>query len=116
MKTTDDRAELQMALEDSSATLLLLFGDSQLVGAIHAKAETIGLDPDWKFFWVANPEVLTPDEKKNWYRDESQYATLSMPGDGEKRNVKIGPLAGLCLPSGEPSALALRKAFTAADS
>lgn len=115
MKTTSDRNELQQALDDASTTLLLLFGESPLVGKLHAKAEAIGLDPDWKFFWVSNPGILSDEEKQDWYRDDGQYATLSMPAEDDKRIVKIGALAGLCLPSGEPSSIALRKAFTAAE-
>lgn len=115
MKTNSDRAELQQALDDASTTLLIFFGESTLVEKLHAKAEAIGLDPDWKVFWISNPGILEAGEKKDWYRDDGQYTTLSMPGDGDKRGVKTAPLENLCQSSGEPSALALRKAFTAAD-
>lgn len=115
MKIATDRTELQLALDDASTTLLLLFGESPLVDKLHAKAESIGLDPDWRVFWISNPGLLADDEMRDWYRDDGQYVTLSMLGNGDKRGVKTGQLSGLCQSSGEPSAAALRKSFTAAD-
>lgn len=115
MKTISDRNEFQQTLDDPSATLLLLFGESPLADKLHAKAEVIGLDPDRKVVWISKLDVLTSDEMRDWYRDDNQYATLSMPSDGNKRSVKTGLLGDLCLPSGEPSSFALRKAFTTAD-
>ena len=115
MKTTSDRIELQQALDDGTTTLLLLFGESPLVDKLHAKAEAIGLDADWRTFWISDPGILSDDEKKDWYRDDTQYTTLSMPNDENKRGAKMGSLGSLCQSTGEPSAFELRNVFTAAE-
>lgn len=113
MKITSDRAELDEAIQDARTTMLLLFGESNgAVPKIHDKAEQIITDPDWKTFWIASVAILSAEEKGLWYRADAEYTTLSRLNDEEVRIVKHGASGSLCLISGDPSAIAIKKAFT----
>lgn len=115
MKITNiaDKAVLDQALVDPRTTLLLVNGDNPKVSAIHAKAETIDLDPDWKIFWVADVSILSSNEKAQLCGTDSQYVTLSSMNESGERERMVKSVDSLCLvTSGKPSVMSIKKAFT----
>lgn len=115
MKITnaEEKAALVDAFADPRSTVLLLFAaPAQVIAQIHEMAEKTVSDPDWKIFWVTDNALLSDQEKQEWYGAENQYVTFSRVGDSGERIKKGGSVSSLCLSSGRPSPISIRKTFT----
>jgi len=115
MKITsvEEKVELLNAFEDPRNTvLILLAGSNPAISQIHEKAVEVISDPDWKIFWVTDSALLTDKEKQEWCGAENQYVTLSCMDDSSKRIKKLGTVGSLCMSSGKPSVISIKKAFT----
>ncbi len=115
MKITsvEEKVELLNALEDPRNTVLVLLERSNpAISQIHEKAAEVISDPDWKVFWVTDSALLTDKEKQEWCGAENQYVTLSCMDEAGERVRTVKPVASLCMASGKPSVISIRKAFT----
>ena len=111
--TADEKIELVDAFANPKNTVLLLFTESNpVISQIHEKAMEVISDPDWKIFWVADNTLLSDKEKQDWYGAENQYVTLSCMDDSGERTKKTGAVSSLCMSSGKPSVISIKKAFT----
>jgi len=111
--SVEEKVELLNAFEDPRNTVLLLFTESNpTISQIHEKAAEVISDPDWKIFWVTDSALLSDKEKHEWCGAENQYVTLSCVDDSGKRIKKVGAVSSLCMSSGKPSVISIRKAFT----
>ncbi len=110
----EDKTALVDAFGDPRSTVLFLFAESAgLISEIHETAEKVVLsNPDWKIFWVTDTALLSAQEKQQWCGAENQYVTFSRADDSGARIKKGGSLSSLCLSSGKPSPISIRKTFT----
>jgi hypothetical protein len=113
MELRDDSATLLRDLDDSKLTVLILYGDEGSVAdEVHSQADSWGMEPWRKVFLIRDPAILREAGVEDCLAAKDRYCVVR---GGTKQVVAVGAISDLLTPSGRPSVLSIRSAFSRAD-
>lgn len=107
-----NRSALDAVLAEKENTILLISDDPDPVAElVHDKAEDVA--KSWqRVILIKDLAVLTSAERNLWFEDAGFYAVVG----GKSKVVAVrGPISVLMLPSGKPSGIEIRFAFSQGD-
>jgi len=117
MIITQDREELDKALQDPFATVLILAGGTgSQCREVHDFVDSRTWEQWYRWFLITDLSVLSNEERMSWFGGDvlEQYAVLG--GKLSPKNVaQQGAINNLLNKDGSPSYLRMRRAFLAGD-